>query len=446
MEHKEELLTPEEGNKNENGKSTNRHYRHLSFFLEEGKLPNLLQSIVSTFDKRDQEMIFLTLTTCISAILPKLFSIYSNNKIYSNFYLYIVGKAGSGKGNAICGRKLIAEFEKQLATFSQSGSTLLNQMMETSAEHQQMVTQSRVITPGNITSAGFLELLNEQKSNALMFETEGDTIVNIQKNEHGNYSDMMRKAFHHEPITSYRKTDKVRIEVIEPKLSIVISSTENQLKSLITSSENGLLSRFVFCFTEPTENFMNVFENKGKDRDQAISQLAITLCKLHSTLNNMDGVEFSLTDTQKVEFLQLFDENKSVLTQLFNENLDASVNRMGLVCVRMCMVVTALRYNEHDNIPSYIECCDDDFEMVMGVCNTLLYNAEKVIKMLPKQANSSEKYEAERLAIYQQLPKEFTTKEMKKCAEQYRIPERTVERFLDSKLFEKIERGRYRKL
>jgi hypothetical protein len=41
-----------------------------------------------------------------------------------------------------------------------------------------------------------------------MFETEGDTLAQTFKSEHGNYSDGFRKAFHHEKISYLRRKDR----------------------------------------------------------------------------------------------------------------------------------------------------------------------------------------------------------------------------------------------
>ena len=52
-----------------------------------------------------------------------------------------------------------------------------------------------------------------------------DTLSNVFKQEWGSYSDLLRKAFHHERVSSSRKENNKFTEVINPKLSIALSGT-----------------------------------------------------------------------------------------------------------------------------------------------------------------------------------------------------------------------------
>ena len=40
-----------------------------------------------------------------------------------------------------------------------------------------------------------------------MMETEGDTLTNTLLSDHGNYSDVLRKSFHNEPVSYLRRTN-----------------------------------------------------------------------------------------------------------------------------------------------------------------------------------------------------------------------------------------------
>ena len=54
-----------------------------------------------------------------------------------------------------------------------------------------------LIIPANNSSTGLFLNLNDNQGVGLLFETEGDTLAQTFKSEHGNYSDGFRKAFHH---------------------------------------------------------------------------------------------------------------------------------------------------------------------------------------------------------------------------------------------------------
>jgi len=61
-----------------------------------------------------------------------------------------------------------------------------------------------------------------------------------------NLKRSLRKAFHHERISSSKKTNNEYIEVNEPRLAVALSGTPNQVTGLIATAEDGLFSRFIF--------------------------------------------------------------------------------------------------------------------------------------------------------------------------------------------------------
>ncbi|MDR1346193.1 MAG: DUF3987 domain-containing protein [Bacteroidales bacterium] len=62
----------------------------------------------------------------------------------------------------------------------------------------------------------------------LIFETEGDTLAQTFKSEHGNYSDDLRKAFHHETISYNCRKDREFVELQTPRLSALLSGTPSK--------------------------------------------------------------------------------------------------------------------------------------------------------------------------------------------------------------------------
>ena len=102
--------------------------------------------------------------------------------------------------------------------------------------------------------------------NLLLFETEGDTVVNTFNSDFGNYSDSFRKAFAHESFGYLRRGDDGEEKEIEtPRLSTVLSGTPEQVKSLIKDAENGLLSRFMFYCINSTDEWLDGFDGYSYD-------------------------------------------------------------------------------------------------------------------------------------------------------------------------------------
>jgi hypothetical protein len=104
-----------------------------------------------------------------------------------------------------------------------------------------------------------LKILADNDGIGLLFETEGDTLSQTLKSDYGNYSDTLRKAYHHETISLSRRKDREYLEVKNPRLSVVLAGTPEQVRRLIPDTENGLMSRFIFNMLPYKRYIRNVF-------------------------------------------------------------------------------------------------------------------------------------------------------------------------------------------
>ena len=82
--------------------------------------------------------------------------------------------------------------------------------------------------------------MKEGDEQGIFCETEADTMGNVLKQDWGSYSDLLRKAFHHEPVSYSRKTNKEWIELKMPRLSVALAGTPGQVEGLIKSAEDVL--------------------------------------------------------------------------------------------------------------------------------------------------------------------------------------------------------------
>ena len=69
------------------------------------------------------------------------------------------------------------------------------------------------------------------------------TRIHRHRDEYGNWSDTLRKAFDHDRLSYNRRTDREYQEVSRSYLSVLLSGTPAQVKPLIPTAENGLFSR-----------------------------------------------------------------------------------------------------------------------------------------------------------------------------------------------------------
>ena len=56
-----------------------------------------------------------------------------------------------------------------------------------------------------------------------------------------------------------RRKGNEQVELLQPKLSTVLSGTPRQIASLIPDTENGLFSRFIFYYVDFKLTWLNVF-------------------------------------------------------------------------------------------------------------------------------------------------------------------------------------------
>ena len=90
-----------------------------------------------------------------------------------------------------------------------------------------------LVIPANSSASSFLKILGDNDGIGLLFESEGDTLSQTLKSDYGNYSDVLRKAFHHELVSLSRRKDREYCEVANPRVSVALAGTPEQVRRLI---------------------------------------------------------------------------------------------------------------------------------------------------------------------------------------------------------------------
>lgn len=103
-----------------------------------------------------------------------------------------------------------------------------------------------MLIPANCSSTAIYQALHDNHDQGITFETEADSLANTLKSDYGNFSDGLRKGFHHEDITYRRRKENEHVEIHNPKWTVYLTGTPGQVNNLIPSPENGLFSRFLF--------------------------------------------------------------------------------------------------------------------------------------------------------------------------------------------------------
>ena len=245
--------------------------------------------------------------------------------------------------------------------------------------------------PANNSKSGLYQLLEENDGKGILFESEGDTIADALKQDYGGYSDTLRKAFHHEYLDLFRRLNNEHIEIENPELSVVLSSTFNQLKLLIPSVENGLYSRFLFYELKQNNKFVDVFDNRKQHYKQYFDNAGEGFKKLFYKLEGLSTpIWFNLTDKQQKKFVQLFDEKKIKMINEVDVTMAGTANRLGIIAFRIMMILTALRAQENDTLNNSIKCSDADFDNALRIVERLEKHAKTVNEYLSGEPEKKE--------------------------------------------------------
>jgi hypothetical protein len=157
-------------------------------------------------------------------------------------------------------REAESQYNQELSEHKQKISS--KKKGDTSTEEAPTKPTFKVVyIPANTSYAKILWHLEQNDGTGIICETEADTLGNVFKQEWGSYSDMLRKSFHHERLSRSRKGNNEFTEVNAPSLSIALSGTPNQVTGLISSSEDGLFSRFIFYAFKVEQKWKDVSPN-----------------------------------------------------------------------------------------------------------------------------------------------------------------------------------------
>lgn len=405
------------------------------------QLPNFIQKVVKVATSNEERDI-LTLGTIVvlSACLHKLFGIYDGKKMYANLYLFITAQASAGKGRLVHCKQLVKPIHKHLREQAKQMKQQYDLEMidyndkkknkDSSIEKPTKPPEKMLFIPANNSNTGVFQLLGENEGRGLMFETEGDTLAQAFKSDYGNYSDGFRKAFHHETISYYRRTDREYVDIESPCLAGLFTGTPKQVTSLIPNAENGLFSRFIFYFMKIQPVWKDVFAiSSDNGLDDYFDQLGNDFFVLYQTLSNSPEIQFCLTTAQQEEFNDFFQQIQKDYLVLQGLDYMATIRRLGIIAFRIAMVLSALRIMETGDLPNRILCEERDFQSAISIAKVLVKHASKIFSELPEDAPMPQR-KNQKQKFHDALPANFNRQTYLKIAVTMSIPDKTAEGYI----------------
>ena len=409
------------------------------------RLPNLLKDICKPITVNHEKDLVLLASLVLLSNIIRVNGIYDNRKVFPNLFLFITAKASSGKGVLKWVKMLAAKIHKNLELDYKIKMAIYNKL-EDKTDAEKPLKETFFI-PGNASLTAMVRQLSNNKGFGVIVESEADTLNVAMKNDWGNYSEVLRKAYEFETISQLRKDEDNSFEIDNPRLSIVITGTQNQLLDFIPSVENGLFSRFMFMEFPLLKTWKNVFKNKV-DFYSHYESLANTLSEIYNKNNH---ISVSLSSAHEDIFHQKFTTYHNQYDALLGEDVISSIRRIGNMHFRICMLLTGIRQLENNSkTETKAVCSDDDFEIANELIIYLLDNLKSIYGYLPIVKKITKNLNRKQALLYENLSEEFTFNEFTTLAEDLGIAFSTSENYLrafkKSGLIEKLEHGKYSKI
>ena len=411
-------------------------YEHLPPFLD--------RVVKSAISPSDRDILLMGSLSVLSATLSKVCGVYDERIVYPNLYLFVSADAGMGKGALTLCRELVSPINAELHAISKQ------LMAECENSKERKVPMRTLIIPANSSASAFINTLSDNDGVGLMFETEGDTLTQTLKSDYGNYSDTLRKAFHHEPVSLCRRKDREFIELDCPKLSVVLAGTPGQGRSLIQDSENGLLSRFMFFNVKFEKNIRNVFAvtDIQKSKTEVFRQLGEQYKELSGKIQReASAYEIGIPPLMHGHFMEHYNRLNNECCEAIGNRMQGVVRRNGLIAFRIMMILSIIRHMTDsyyhpmpEGVSLRLECSDEDYHTALIITETLLHHSAYMFRQFEKPASSvlANGRNDRRELLYSMLPGSFTKQEYLSLVRQLGFSESTCNKWIDRYIAEDL--------
>ncbi len=401
---------------------------------------------------RQMDIALFSVITMLSACFPRLYGTYFGKKVYPNLFGVVSGPPASGKSAMLLAKQIGDKIEAEY----------LRQNKENREEHRKKMedwliaktglppeepVEKHFLYPGNTTEPNFYSLLSKSDGIGTLVESETDVIARMVVQKFGDYTVILRKGFHHEPLTLSRKTFSEFISIECPKITLLLSGTPEQWPGLIKSAENGLFSRFCLYAYDDQPKFANPFSPDHIETVALFERFGEMIARKFFEAFGGPERAFRFTMDQEARFNAKFPD---VVDEFYYEAGSEGVSipiRMAVIFFRICMILTAVR--NIDNHDGELVCHDGDFEATDLIVDVLLIHSHMVFSSLPASDDEAKELLADE-ELVKILPPTFESKAVAKVmAGKYGYSKRTafraIRRLLEKGLIHKVKLGNYRK-
>ena len=407
----------------------------ITTHFRQGQLPWQVEQAISIAPEGEmRDMLLLSVLTNCAYALPamRMYHGFPHHVYGPELMTMVLAPAASGKGIMNYGKRLLKSIEDEHGEF--------------------------IYLPANTSSAALMSYLKMLKGRGIMMATEIDTLSKALSSTTGGFSDTLRCMFEHETISKLRKGQEELIEIPDPHFNVLISGTYNQLKPLIKSRENGLMSRFACYVVKQTQDFddrvwLDAEEDAVPQEVVLYAQLTKEISQRYAWMKKAKhACYFYLTDAQRKSITRMFRGMYETLRPAFGNEFDSILKRMPVIMKRIGMIFTGLRLDMNEPLPERVVCSEDDFEAILLIGHKLLLHSAMMYQMLPQNKDAAPGEIGQSLIqkqFFQMLPTDFSKQDAIKTAEVLGVSVKSLERwllkFVQSNDLQHISHGIYRK-
>ena len=409
-------------------------------------LPPSLKKLVSHFEGRERDIVLLSALGVLSGCLPNMYGVYDGKSIHPNLYIMIIAPPASGKGVMNHSRKLVEQIHDKVLRESKVKRNNCKEKNKTSEIYVECPPIQTKIIPANISSAEIYSMIKNSHHGGIMIESEADTLSIMLSQDWGNFSDVLRKCFHHEMVSISRKTDDLYMEIKNPQLSLILTGTPDQLKPLVKSQENGLFSRFLYYTFSETSAWKNVFAHHSTDYEKSFNDMAGEVFELYDKLNkSAEALQFKFSIDQEKRFNANMERIFIAIKENHPIEFIQNLKRHGVMMFRISMIFSALRHRTEMFENKNFVCLDVDFDNALILTDQLLHHAYIIFENMDRPNIPREDED-----FLFKLNVDFTRKEALALGKTNNMPVRTVDDKLKQwrrkKIIEKKAHGKYKRL
>ena len=407
----------------------------ITTHFRQGQLPWQVEQAISIAPEGEmRDMLLLSVLTNCAYALPamRMYHGFPHHVYGPELMTMVLAPAASGKGIMNYGKRLLQSIEDEQGEF--------------------------IYLPANTSSAALMSYLKMLKGRGIMMATEIDTLSKALSSTTGGFSDTLRCMFEHETISKLRKGQEELIEIPDPHFNVLISGTYNQLKPLIKSRENGLMSRFACYVVKQTQDFddrvwLDAEEDAIPQEVVLYAQLAKEISQRYAWMKKAKhACYFYLTDAQRKSITRMFRGMYETLRPAFGNEFDSILKRMPVIMKRIGMILTGFRLDMNEPLPERVVCSEDDFEAILLIGHKLLLHSAMMYQMLPQNKDAAPGEIGQSLIqkqFFQMLPTDFSKQDAIEQAKVLGVNVRTMEDWLEKMIkharIERVMKGQYHK-